>query len=211
MFRDRRAARRLSIAGWCLYDWANSPFAAIILTFVIPAYFAGAVVDDDAAAQANWGFMVGTAALTVAILSPVLGSIADHTGRRKAWIAACAAVMIGATALLWKGTPGADSAGWILWWSGVGLVAFELGLVFYNALLPGLGSRDRLGRISGTAWATGYVGGMACLVLVLFGFVLADPPPLGLDPEQGEHVRIAGAARRRVDGNLLAAAPGLDP
>ncbi len=186
------AATRASIAGWCLYDWANSPFAAIILTFVIPAYFASAILSDDAAAQAEWGFMVGTASFVVAVLSPILGAVADRTGRRKAWIAFCAAVMIVATGLLWWGKPGPESAAWILWWSGVGLVAFELGLVFYNALLPGLGPRDRLGRISGTAWATGYMGGMACLALALFGIVLADPPPLGLDPQQGEHVRITG-------------------
>ena len=185
-------ATRSSIAGWCLYDWANSPFAAIILTLVIPAYFASAVLADDAAAQADWGFMVGTASFVVAVLSPVLGSVADRTGRRKAWIGASAAVMVVATGLLWWGTPGPESAAWILWWAGVGVVAFELGLVFYNALLPGLGPRDRLGRISGTAWATGYLGGMACLVLALFGIVLADPPPLGLDPAQGEHVRITG-------------------
>ncbi len=191
MRRDRNARRR-SIAGWCLYDWANSPFAAIVLTFVIPAYFARAVMADHASAQADWGFMVGTAAFVVAVVSPILGSIADQTGRRKVWIAACAGALMLSTALLWWGRPEAGSARWILWWSGVGLVAFELGLVFSNALLPGLGSRRRLGRISGAAWATGYVGGMACLVLVLFGFVLADPPPLGLDPDRGEHVRIAG-------------------
>lgn len=188
----RPLASRSGIAGWCLYDWANSPFAAIVLTFVIPAYFASAVLADDSAAQADWGFMVGTASFVVAVLSPILGAVADRTGRRKAWIAGSAVVMILATGLLWWGEPGPDSAAWILWWSGVGVVAFELGLVFYNALLPSLGPRDRLGRISGTAWATGYLGGMACLVLALFGIVLADPPPFGLDPDQGEHVRITG-------------------
>ena len=185
-------ASRRSIAGWCLYDWANSPFAAIIITFVIPAYFANAVLSDSAAAQSDWGFMVGTASFVVAVLSPIFGAMADRTGRRKIWIGACAVVMVVASGLLWWAKPEPGSAGWILWWSGLGVVAFELGLVFYNALLPSLGPRNRLGRISGTAWATGYMGGMACLALALFGIVLADPPPLGLDPSQSEHVRITG-------------------
>ncbi len=188
----RSAASRRGVIGWCLYDWANSPFAAIVLTFVIPAYFAEAILRDTARAQADWGFMVGTASVVVAVLSPIAGAVADQTGRRKVWIGLCASVLVLATGLLWLAIPAPHAASWLLWWSGIAIIAFELGLVFYNALLPTLGPRDRLGRISGTAWATGYFGGMTCLVLALFGIVLADPPPFGLDPGQGEQVRITG-------------------
>ena len=69
--------------------------------------------------------------------------------------------------------------------------AFEIGTVFYNAMLPGLVAPERIGRLSGWGWGLGYAGGLACLVVVLVVFVQADPPPFGLDKSQAEHVRAA--------------------
>lgn len=186
-----RAGAR-GVLGWCLYDWANSPFTTIVLTFVVPAYFARAVVGDEAAAQADWGFMVGLAAFTVAVLSPALGAVADRTGRKKPWIAACAAAMVAASACLWFAGPGAGNAALLLATAAAGIVAFEGGIVFYNAMLPRIAPPARLGRVSGWAWGLGYAGGLAGLALVLFGFVQAEEPLLGLDRDALEHVRIAG-------------------
>jgi UMF1 family MFS transporter len=61
--------------------------------------------------------------------------------------------------------------------------------VFYNAMLPDLAPPGRVGRISGWAWGLGYFGGLVCLMVALFGFVRADPPPFGLDAGSYEHVR----------------------
>lgn len=180
------------ILGWCLYDWANSPFTTIVLTFVVPAYFARAVVGDEALAQADWGFMVGMAALAVAVLGPVLGAVADRTGRKKPWIASCAAVMVAASACLWLARPAESHAMLLLGAAAAGIVAFEAGIVFYNALLPRIAPAGWLGRVSGLAWGIGYAGGLSGLALVLFGFVQAEEPLLGLDRESLEHVRIAG-------------------
>jgi UMF1 family MFS transporter len=71
----------------------------------------------------------------------------------------------------------------------VGTVGFELGTVFYNAMLPGLARPERIGRISGWAWGLGYAGGLACLALALVAFVLPDHPLFGLDKASAEHVR----------------------
>lgn len=185
-------SQRRAIAGWCLYDWANSPFAAVVLTFIVPAYFAKAVMDDEAAATAAWGFMSGGAALALALLAPVVGAIADQGRGRKPFLAAATLVMAAATAAIWWVTPHDSDAALLLWLVAIATVAFELGMVFYNALLPGLVPPARLGRVSGLGWGIGYFGGLAGLVVILFGFVQAGTPPFGLDRDTAEHVRIAG-------------------
>lgn len=190
----KKSIDRASVAGWCLYDWANSPFPAIVLTFVVPAYFAQAVAGDPATATTWWAIMTGTAALTIAILSPLLGAVADQGRRRKPWLAVFTIIMAAGSALLWFVRPDPDHAMMLLVLVGVAVVAFELSMVFYNALLPTLVPPHWLGRISGWAWGLGYLGGVGGLLIVLFGFVQADPPPLGLDASGGvlEHIRISG-------------------
>lgn len=185
-------AERRGILGWCLYDWANSPFPAVVMTFVVPAYFAEAVAADAASASARWGLMTSLAAVTIAVLSPVLGAIADQGTRRRPWLAACTALVAAASTGLWFVRPDPADATLLLWLVGGGIVAFELGMVFYNAMLPGLVPERMLGRVSGWAWGLGYFGGLAGLVIVLFGFVQVETPPFGLDRAAAEHVRIGG-------------------
>jgi UMF1 family MFS transporter len=98
------------------------------------------------------------------------------------------------SALLWFVRPEPDHALLLLILVGISVVAFELSMVFYNALLPTLVPARWLGRISGWAWGLGYFGGVGGLVLVLFGFVQAKPPPFGLDDTSAalEHIRISG-------------------
>ncbi len=94
-----------------------------------------------------------------------------------------------ATAGLWFVAPEAE---WLFWGAVLVVIAnvgFEIGMVFYNAMLPDLAPRERIGRLSGEAWALGYAGGLCCLALALFVFVQTDTPPFGLDKSQAEHVR----------------------
>ena len=183
---------RRAIAAWCLYDWANSPVPTVVLTFVIPAYFAQAVAADPTRATAQWGLAVGIAGLTIAVISPLLGAIADRGGGRKGWLGLFTGLMVAACALLWTVAPTPDHAGRMLVLAAIVVVTLELAGVFYNALLPRLVSGENVGRISGWAWGLGYAGGLAGLIVVLFGFVQADPAPFGLDRGAAEHVRIAG-------------------
>ncbi|HCP01002.1 MAG TPA: MFS transporter, partial [Rhodospirillaceae bacterium] len=164
------------------------------MTFVIPAYFTEAVMDNAEEATIWWAIMTGFAAFATAVLGPILGAIADQGRRRKLWLAAFTATVALCSALLWFARPDASHATMLLVIVGVSIVAFELSMVFYNALLPGLVPMHRIGRISGWAWGIGYLGGVAGLLIVLFGFVLADPPPFGLDALDGalEQIRIAG-------------------
>ncbi len=183
---DRRA-----VAAWCLFDWANSSFPAVITTFVFATYFTQGVAADPISGTAAWGHALAVAGLIIAVLSPVLGSVADMTGRRKAWLAAFAALNVVAMAALWWVRPSPDSMMLALVGIVVATVAFELASVFYNALLPELVPASHIGRVSGWGWGSGYVGGIVCLGLVLVLFVQAETPLFGLDKQAAEHVRAA--------------------
>ena len=76
---------RRSIFSWCLYDWANSAFTTVVVTFVFATYFAKSVAIDPVTGAAQWGFANSVSAVIIAILAPVLGAIADKGGRRKPW------------------------------------------------------------------------------------------------------------------------------
>lgn len=176
-----------SLVSWALYDWANSAFPTVIQTFVFAAYFTRRVAEDEAAGSAAWGTAVGTAGAVIAVSGPVLGAIADQGGRRKPWLASFTALCVVATALLWFVEPGSAAVPALVLLA-VGIVAFDLASVFYNAMLPELAG-DRIGRWSGWAWGLGYAGGLACLLVALFALVRPEGAWLGLGPAEAEHVR----------------------
>jgi UMF1 family MFS transporter len=174
---------------WAFYDWANSAFPTVVSTFVIAAYFTQGIAATPAEGQAQWGWMQTAAGLVIAVLSPVLGAVADAGGRRRAMLLLCTLVTSGATALIWFARPEPDYALWALCCVGIATVGFELGTVFYNSMLPQVAPPGRLGRVSGLAWGLGYAGGLACLLVCLFLLVQPNPSPLGLDRGSAEHLR----------------------
>jgi MFS transporter, UMF1 family len=184
---DRRA-----VLAWCLYDWANSAFPAVITTFVFATYFTQAVAADPVSGTALWGHALAVAGLVIAIISPILGSIADQTGRQKAWLGVFSAFSVASIACLWWVKPSPDDVPLALIGIVLATIGFEVATVFYNALLPTVAPPSHLGRVSGWAWGLGYVGGIVCLSVILFAFVQAEPPLLGLDKQTAEHVRVAG-------------------
>jgi UMF1 family MFS transporter len=121
-----------------------------------------------------------------------LGAVADQDRRRKPWLAVTSAVCIAASAGLWLVAPEASSLLLALVLVAVANAAFELGQVFYNAMLPEVSRAERLGRVSGWAWGLGYAGGLACLGLSLVLFVQPEPPLFGLDADAAEQIRIVG-------------------
>jgi len=176
---------------WCVYDWANSPFPTIIATFLFANYYAGAVAGKDYDGEALWAIAAGIAGVLTALLSPVLGAFADQGGPRKPWLGAITAVMVVATAAMWfvEPSPAFLLLGFVL--AVIATTAFEVSMVFYNAMLPDIAPAHRVGRISGWGWGLGYAGGLTALVISLFVLVQADPLGLGLDRSDGalENVR----------------------
>ena len=183
---DRRA-----LASWCLYDWANSAFPTVIVTFVFATYFTGSVALDKVTGTAYWGYTMSLSALAVAIVAPIFGAIADNSGRRKPWLGFFTTLCIFASCFLWFVEPDPSFALMALVTAGLANFAFETGMVFYNSMLPGLARQSHLGRVSGWGWGLGYFGGLFCLALTLAGLVQPETPWFGLEKETAEHVRAA--------------------
>ncbi|MEZ5831888.1 MAG: MFS transporter [Dongiaceae bacterium] len=181
---------RTAIFAWCLFDWANSSIPTIVVTFLFSAYFTKAVAPNPEIGTALWGQVNSGVALAAALAAPVLGAIADQGGRRKPWLFSLSLVCIVATASLWFVRPDPSSVTFALIAYSIGGLGFELAGVFYNAMLPELAPKDRVGRISGWGWGAGYLGGLASLAISLLLFVRPDPPFFGLDRVAAEHVRI---------------------
>jgi UMF1 family MFS transporter len=193
---------RAAVISWIFFAWAAEPFFTLITTFVFSPYFATHVASDPASGQSLWGFATAAAGLVIALLSPVLGAIADASGRRKPWIAAFGALLVIGSGLMWFGRPGDVSVIPLLLLAyGIATVGVEFAIVFSNSMMPTLVPPDRIGRLSGTGWATGYVGGLLSLILVL-GFLAANAetghtlfgftPLFGLDPVSHQGDRITG-------------------
>lgn len=186
------AADRRGLIAWCFYDWANSPFPTVVVTFIFAAYFTTTLAETPEAGTGLWGQAIALSGLAVALLAPVLGALADQGGRRKPWIGAFTVVAVLCAAGLWWVEPNPGFALLALVLVGLGNAAFELGQVFYNAMLPEVAGARRLGRISGWAWGLGYAGGLVCLALSLVLFIQPEAPIFGLDKEAAEQVRAIG-------------------
>lgn len=192
--------RKRGIIGWMFFDWAAQPFFTVVLTFIFGPYFVSRLHDDAAQGQAMWAYTVTISGIAIAILSPVLGSIADATGGRKKWIASFACLKISALLLLWFAAPG--SAIWLPMLCVIlASIAAEFSIVFNDSMMPRLVSKDEVGRISNMAWGLGYAGGLVALFIMLLllagspttGKTLLGISPLfGLDPAQGEDARVSG-------------------
>src|SRR6266403_4141528 len=198
----KKYPRRAAVIGWIFFDWAAQPYFTLITTFVFAPYFAGFVAPNPASGQALWGFATAAAGLMIALMSPLLGAIADASGRRKPWIAGFGCLLVIGSSLMWFGKPGDPSIIPALLLSyAIASVGVEFATVFNNAMMPTLVPPEKIGRLSGTGWATGYVGGILSLILVL-GLLAASPdtgrtlfgfmPLFGLDPVTHEGDRITG-------------------
>jgi MFS transporter, UMF1 family len=191
-----------AVHAWIMFDWAAQPFFTLVTTFVFAPFFASALAADAATGQSMWGYATGFAGLCIALLSPVLGAVADKGGARKPWIAIFGAMLIMGSTLLWFAAPGAPSAVAIaIVGYAIALIGAEFATVFNNAMMPTLVPPEKVGRLSGTGWAMGYLGGLVSLALTL-GFLAADPitgttllgiaPILGLDAAAREGDRASG-------------------
>ncbi|MEE8272793.1 MAG: MFS transporter [Alphaproteobacteria bacterium] len=180
---------RRGVFSWCLFDWANSAFSTVIGTFVFSVYFARGIYGDETAGSAAWGYAIGLSGLAVAMLSPVLGAIADRAGRRKPWLAAFVVLTVVATALLWYAEPRPAFIAYALALVVIASIAFELAGVFYNAMLLAIAPRPLVGRVSGWGWGLGYIGGLACLALALVGFIQPATPWFGVPTENAANIR----------------------
>lgn len=175
------------VLAWACYDFASSSFATLVLTFVYSAYFTKAIAESETIGTSQWSRVVTLSALFVALSSPLLGSIADHRGWRRPFLLVFTLIAVVATAGLYFPLPGDVLLALTIFF--VANTATELGIVFYNAYLPDLATEETIGRVSGWAWGLGYIGGVACTVIALVGFVSADQPWFGFTTADDAHIR----------------------
>src|SRR6202171_87135 len=147
---------RSAVVSWIFFDWAAQPYFTLITTFIFAPYFTSFVAPDPASGQALWGFATAAAGLAIALMSPVLGAIADASGRRKPWIAGFGALLVIGSCLMWFGKPGDVSViPPLLLVYAIATIGVEFATVFNNAMMPSLVPPDQIGRLSGTGWAPG--------------------------------------------------------
>ena len=188
------------IWGWMFFDWAAQPFFTVMTTFIFGPYVVSRMVADPNMGQNAWAASIAIAGLFIAVLSPVLGSIAEKTGPRKPWIAVFAFLKISALILLWFASPG-SSLIWVLGVFIVATVAAEFSILFNDSMMPSIIPEKQIGRISNIAWGLGYAGGMIVLILVLLLMaanpetgltLLGNAPIFNLDPAHSEGDRASG-------------------
>lgn len=148
---------------WYLYDFGNSAYASVVLLAVYSAYFKNVVV-GGAEGTRLWGISVGIAAVIVAVISPVLGTIADFTRSKKRFLLIFTAISVIFTGLLFFVGKGDVLAG-ILFFI-LAEIGYRAAQVFYDALLTDVTTPETIGSVSGKGWAVGMIGGIVALIVV---------------------------------------------
>jgi len=151
--------------GWIMYDWANSAYVTTVTAAILPVYFAtvAAVELEPHIRTAYWGYTTTIALLLVALLGPVLGAMADFSGKKKRFLTIFALIGILGAALLFFVTEG----DWLLasLFAIIGSVGFGGANVFYDALLIYVADEDERDMISSKGYAYGYLGGGILLAI----------------------------------------------
>ncbi len=187
---------RKRIWGWFFFDWASQPFSTLMLTFIFGPYFAEVAKAHflttglsaeaaGAAAQSYWGYGQTVSGLLIMLLAPVLGAIADGSGRRLVWIWAFSLLYVVGAFGTWYLMPDQPNLLLGMIFFGIGLIGMEFATIFTNALMPHLGTDTEMGKISGFGFAFGYAGGILSLILMLLFFAESSATGktlLGIDP-----------------------------
>jgi MFS transporter, UMF1 family len=157
--------RRRQVRSWALYDFGSSAFNTLIVTFIYSVFFARVIVGDVDRGTALWAYALNISAVTVALISPILGAIADYSARKKLLLAGFFIQAVIFTALLFFIGPGSISTALVVFV--IANIGFEAANVFYYAFLPEVADRENMGRVSGLGFALGYVGGLLTLAIGL--------------------------------------------
>ncbi len=185
--KERPGSNR-AIWAWSLFDFACSPFTTLVVTFIYATYFAQAVPGGVERGTVLWSRGVAITGIVVAILSPILGALADRGGYPQALPGRHHAGLRGRDARRSTGSCRSRVVVAIACFV-IANVAFETAEVFYNAFLPDIAPPDRIGRVSGIGWGLGYAGGLLALVVALVALVQPEMPWFGFSKEGAENIR----------------------
>ena len=149
---------------WYFYDFGNSAYASVVLLAVYSAFFKNVVV-GGAEGTRLWGVAVGVAAILVAVISPILGTIADFTKSKKKFLLIFTVLSVVFTALLFFVGEGDVFTGMLFFI--LAEIGYRAAQVFYDSLLTDVSTPESIGSVSGKGWAIGMVGGIVALLIVL--------------------------------------------
>jgi MFS transporter, UMF1 family len=202
---------RKRIWGWWFFDWASQPYHTLLVTFVFGPYFASVAAEyymttgldqepAGARAQSLWALCLTVTGLIIGFGAPVMGALADSSGRRMPWITVFSVMYVVGAWGIWYMLPDGSNLMWGLIAFGIGFIGAEYALIFINSQLPDLGTDEEIGEISGSGFAFGYFGGFISLLIMLLLFVeqgngktlIGIDPILGLDAATREGSRSVG-------------------
>ena len=166
------------IISWSFYDFANQPYTTLIITFIYSAFFVNYIAPNETNGTFLWANAISITAICVGILSPILGAFADSGGYRKFFLIFFTILCSIFTALLYIPDSGDVFLALVL--VILSNIAYELGTVFSNSYLIDLSNNKNVGRISGTAWGFGFVGGLIALFCALTFFDVNIPNDIKL-------------------------------
>lgn len=196
----REPASNVAQGAWVLYEWANQTYFSLITIFLFPPFFASVLAADPVQGQAYWGYVQAVAGISIALMSPLLGAMADAAGPRKPWIVFSVLLSASGCFGLWFAVPGQPLLPVAIALV-IAAIGMELTIIFANAMLPTIASDRRIGLLSGIGTGMGQLAAIVALVLVLVflqlpGEVSAsfipDQPLFGLSKQAHETDRIVG-------------------
>jgi UMF1 family MFS transporter len=163
-----------AIRAWTMYDWGNSAFATTIMAAVLPVYYSTVAAANIAPnmATAYWGYTTAFSALLAALISPILGAVADFRGAKKRFLTVFMIIGVTATALLYFIRTGDYLLASLFFV--FGQIGFAGSLVYYDALLPHVARPDEIDQVSSRGYAMGYIGG-GILLAINLGMILFVP------------------------------------
>ena len=176
-----------------MYDFANQPFTTIILTFVYSTFFTDFIASNPEKGAILWGRAVTICSIIIAVLSPIMGAIADSGGYRKVFLIFWTWVCVFFSFLLYFPLQGQIFEA-LLFFS-IANIGFEMGGIYLNAYLPEIAPKEKIGRISGYGWSLGYIGGLLALGISFIIFIQPENAYIPfsnylLNKDTGQHIRI---------------------
>ena len=177
------------VFNFALYDFANSAFTTIIITFIFATYFAKQIAPNPILGQSYWGWAIGITGLLVALIGPLIGSFADKKNCTEFFIKLFTIICIILTSFLWFAKPSEKYLLYTLLVVASANFFYELSLIFYNSILKRISNSNNLGKSSGFSFALGYIGGILILIVCIKVFIDNDVLPFGLSKENSENIR----------------------
>ena len=176
---------------WSFYDWANSAWSAIIITFIFSRYFVDVLATNQDTGTLYWTWTIGLSSLVAAFLSPIFGSISDQSQKSKIWLVYTTLIYAFIATSFWFAEPNKFNIILIIFLIFIGNISYEISQIFYNGQLKEITSENNFAKLSGFAWGLGYVGTVVIFLIYYGLFLLPSNPIFALDNSSYANIRIS--------------------